>query len=191
MAGRDLAVRRSAPAPSMSVTKVCLSLSGCGLVMRSCPAAWLGQRRRSKLVAVTAVLDRLVPLWTQPVDAWPDPVAAFAEVYADPVLVNGTELALTGLIGRASALQRAFDGLGMQILDIVDAPGRVVVAFMMRGRHTGPFVSPVGTIAPTHRDIEVRTIDVLTVTADGLISGIWVVSDELGLLRQLGAIKLA
>jgi predicted ester cyclase len=118
-------------------------------------------------------------------------VAAFAEVYTDPVLVNGTELALTGLIGRASALQRAFDGLGMQVLDIVDAPGRVVVAFMMRGRHTGPFVSPVGTIAPTHRDIEVRTIDVLTVTADGLISGIWVVSDELGLLRQLGAIKLA
>jgi hypothetical protein len=73
---------------------------------------------------VTAVLDRLVPLWTQPVGAWPDP-AAFAEVYADPVLVNGTELALTGLIDRASALQRAFDGLGMQILDIVDAPGRV------------------------------------------------------------------
>jgi hypothetical protein len=98
---------------------------------------------------VTAVLDRLVPLWTQPVGAWPDP-AAFAEVYADPVLVNGTELALTGLIDRASALQRAFDGLGMQILDIVDAPGRVVVAFMMHGRHTGPFVSPVGTIAPTH-----------------------------------------
>ena len=140
---------------------------------------------------MTAVLDRLVPLWTQPVGAWPDPVAAFAEVYADPVLVNGTELALTGLIGRASALQRAFDGLGMQILDIVDAPGRVVVAFMMRGRHTGPFLSPVGTIAPTHRDIEVRTIDVLTVTAGGLISGIWVVSDELGLLRQLGAIKPA
>ena len=87
---------------------------------------------------MTAVLDRLVPLWTQPVGAWPDPVAAFAEVYTDPVLVNGTELALTGLIGRASALQRAFDGLGMQVLDIVDAPGRVVVAFMMRAAMVGP-----------------------------------------------------
>jgi len=48
----------------------------------------------------------------------------------------------------------------------------------------------VGTIAPTHRDIEVRTIDVLTLT-DGVISGIWVVSAELGLLRQLSEIKLA
>jgi hypothetical protein len=36
----------------------------------------------------------------------------------------------------------------------------------------------------------VRTIDVLTVT-DGLISAIWVVADDLGLLRQLDAIRLA
>jgi len=117
-------------------------------------------------------------------------VAAFGEVYADPVLVNGTELALADLVDRARALQRAFDGLSMQILDIVEAPGRVVVAFLMRGQHTGPFVSPVGTIAPTHRDIEVRTIDVLALTG-GVISGIWVVSDELGLLRQLTDIELA
>ena len=117
-------------------------------------------------------------------------MAAFGEVYADPVLVNGTELALTDLVDRARALQRAFDGLSMQILDIVEAPGRVVVAFLMRGQHTGPFVSPVGTIAPTQREIEVRTIDVLTLT-EGVISGIWVVSDELGLLRQLTEIKLA
>src|SRR5689334_15022439 len=99
---------------------------------------------------MSAVLERLTSLWTQPVDAWPDPVAAFGEVYADPVRVNGTELALTELIARARALQRAFDDLGMQILDTVEAPGRIVIAFMMRGRHTGPYVSPVGTIAPTH-----------------------------------------
>jgi len=132
-----------------------------------------------------------MPLWTQPVDTRPDPVAAFGAVYADPVRVNGTDLALTGLVGRARALQQAFDGLDMQILDVVEAPGRVVVAFLMRGRHTGPFVSPVGTIEPTHRAIEVRTIDVLALTAHGVISAIWVVSDELGLLHQLGRIKLA
>jgi len=106
------------------------------------------------------------------------------------VLINGAELALTGLIGRARALQRAFDGLSMQILDTVEAPGRIIIAFLMRGRHTGPFVSPVGIIAPTNRDIEVRTIDILVLTT-GVISGIWVVSDELGLLRQLSAIKAA
>jgi len=139
---------------------------------------------------VNPVLERLLPLWAEPVDDRPDPVSAFGEVYADPVLVNGTELALSDLVDRARALQRAFDALSMQILDIVEAPGRVVVAFMMRGRHTGPFVSPVGTVAPTHRDIEVRTIDVLSLT-EGVISSIWVVSDDLGLLRQLTAVTLA
>jgi hypothetical protein len=78
----------------------------------------------------------------------------------------------------------------MHILDAVQAPDRVVIAFLMRGRHVGPFVSPLGTVAPTQRNIEVRTIDVLTVTA-GVISAIWVVSDDLGLLRQLDAAKLA
>ena len=84
----------------------------------------------------------------------------------------------------------AFDGLGMHILDTVETPDRVVIAFLMRGRHVGPFTSPLGTVAPTQRDIEVRTIDVLVVT-EGLVSAIWVVSDDLGLLRQLDAAKLA
>jgi hypothetical protein len=48
----------------------------------------------------------------------------------------------------------------------------------------------LGTVAPTHRDIEARTIDVLTITG-GTISALWAVSDDLGLLRQLDAVKLA
>jgi SnoaL-like polyketide cyclase len=140
--------------------------------------------------AVVALLERLLPLWTQPVDSWDDAGAAFREVYADPVVVNGIEMRVAELVDRARALQRAFTQLGMDIMDTVETPDRVVIAFVMRGRHTGPFVSPLGTVAPTQRDIEVRTIDVLTVTA-GVISAIWVVSDDLGLLRQLGAANLA
>jgi len=146
--------------------------------------------RPRRLVAMTAILDRLLPLWTQPVDARDDPEAAFGQVYADPVVVNGTAMSLTELVARARSLQQAFDGLGMDILDTVETPGRVVVAFVMRGRHVGPFASPLGPVAPAGRDIAVRTIDVLTVT-DGLISAIWVVADDLGLLRQLGGIRLA
>ena len=47
-----------------------------------------------------------------------------------------------------------------------------------------------GVSSNRHRGIEVRTIDLLTVTA-GIISAIWVVSDDLRLLRQLGTVKLA
>jgi hypothetical protein len=43
----------------------------------------------------------------------------------------------------------------------------------MRGRHVGPYASPLGSVAPTGRDI-----------------AIWVVADDLGLLRQLDAARL-
>ena len=72
-----------------------------------------------------ALLERLLPLWTEPVDGRGDPEAAFGEVYADPVAVG----------------------------------------------------------------IAVRTIDVLTI-AGGLVTAIWVVADDLGLLRQLDAARL-
>ena len=153
---------------------------------------WCGGRGADgqRTGTVIALLERLLPLWTQPVDSWDDPEAAFREVYADPVVVNGTQTPVAELVRRAGALQRAFDQLGMRILDTVETPDRVVVAFLMRGLHVGPFSSPLGTVAPTHQEIEVRTIDVLTVTA-GVVSAIWVVSDDLGLLRQLDAVRLA
>lgn len=136
-----------------------------------------------------AILERLLPLWTRPVEAWDDPEAAFGEVYANPVMVNGVQTTLTELAGRARSLQRAFGRLEMDVLQTVETPNRVVIAFLMRGRHVGPFISPLGTVAPTQRDIQVRTIDVLAM-ANGRISAIWVVSDDLGLLRQLGAVTI-
>jgi SnoaL-like polyketide cyclase len=64
-----------------------------------------------------------------------------------------------------------------------------VIAFYMRGRHVGPWPTPIGTVAPTGRPVEIRTIDVLTI-ADGVITALWVVSDELGMLTQLDALGL-
>lgn len=54
---------------------------------------------------VRDLLDRLVGLWTQPVVGREDPVAAFRTVYADPVVVNGVDLPVAELVGRASAVQ--------------------------------------------------------------------------------------
>ena len=48
-----------------------------------------------------ALLERLLPPWTEPVDGRDDPEAAFGEVYADPVVVNGAELSLVGPAARA------------------------------------------------------------------------------------------
>src|ERR1700745_2175879 len=104
-------------------------LSGC----------WSGPPTPGQTGTVSALLDRLIPLWTQPVDSRDDAEAAFRAVYADPVVVNGAEMPVADLVGRARMLQRAFDQLGMHIVDAVETPDRVVIAFLMRGRHVGPF----------------------------------------------------
>jgi uncharacterized membrane protein YfcA len=68
----------------------------------------------------------------------------------------------------------------------------VVVGFVSSFLGIGDGVMQVpllGTVAPTGRPVEIRTIDVLTI-ADGVITALWVVSDELGTLTQLDAVGL-
>jgi predicted ester cyclase len=138
---------------------------------------------------MSALTDRLLALWQEPVNELDDPEAAFRDLYSDPVSVNGQPTPVGSLVERARALQRAFDGLTTEIVDAVETPDRVVIAFYMRARHVGPLVTPVGTVAATGRPVEIRTIDVLTIV-DGLVTEIWVVSDELGMLTQLDAVRL-
>lgn len=133
------------------------------------------------------LVERLLPLWTHPVADREDVEADFRAVYADPVLVNGASTSVGQLVQRAASLQGAFADLAMDVLDVVETADRLVLAFLMRGRHVGTFASAVGDIPATGRRIEVRTIDVLTVEA-GKITRIWVVADDLSLLRQLGAL---
>jgi predicted ester cyclase len=138
---------------------------------------------------MTGLLDRLFDLWLEPVDHRDDPEAAFRELYADPVSVNGAPMPVAALVERARSLQRSFTGLKIEIVDQVQTPERLAVAFYMRGRHVGPLLTPIGTVAPTGRPVEIRTIDVLTI-ADGVITALWVLSDELGTLTQLDAVQL-
>jgi predicted ester cyclase len=63
---------------------------------------------------------------------------------------------------------------------------RLVVAFVMHGRHVGPLTTLLGDVAPTGREVRIRVTDILTV-AGGRITDIWMISDEVGLLHQLGA----
>jgi predicted ester cyclase len=136
-----------------------------------------------------STVDRLLRLWTEPVAETGDAIAAFAAVYADPVSINGVDVPLVGLVERARALQRAFADLSVEIIDEVEAPNRLVVVFWQRGRHVGPLILPFGEIAPTGRHVEVRTIDVLSISADR-ITAMQVVPDNLGLAMQLGAVAL-
>lgn len=136
------------------------------------------------------LVDRLMGLWTTPLPADDHrALTAVRALYTDPVEVNGTALAATDLLTRARGVQRAYSGLHHRLLDRVETPDRLVIAFRMCGTHTGPLVTPLGTVAPTGRAVDIRTIDVLTLDA-GRVSRIHVVADELGLLAGLGALAL-
>ena len=137
-------------------------------------------------------LGNLVRLWTDFHDR-DDPARDFAEFYTDPVSVNGVAFSVEQLVGRARALNAGLSDLRSEVLQVVegaraaDGDSAVALAFVMRGIHTGPYPSPLGTIAPTGRSAAIRTIDVLTFT-QGRVSAIWVNADDLGLLVQLGAV---
>jgi hypothetical protein len=146
-------------------------------------------RAGRRLAGMAFDVDRMLRLWLEPFDDAAVAEAAFRAVYADPLPVNGGELRIADLVERARALHATYDGLTMDVLDLVEAPGRVVVAFRMRGRHHGPLATPLGTVGPTGLEVEQRVIDVLTVD-DGRVTGIEMVADTLAPLLQLGAVSL-
>ncbi|MGY1704505.1 nuclear transport factor 2 family protein [Geodermatophilus sp. SYSU D00697] len=134
-------------------------------------------------------VERLLRLWTDPLPDGGAAVAAFRELYADPVRVNGTPIAVSDLVARARAVQAVFERLEREVVAVVDAGERVAVAFRMRGRQVGPWTTAAGSLDPTGRELVLRVIDVLTLS-DGRITDIVMVADELGALTALEAVRL-
>jgi len=134
--------------------------------------------------------DRLMGLWATPPADDVAALAAIRALYTDPVQINGATMTALDLLARVRGMQRSYSGLRHELLERVDAPGMLVVAFRLRGTHTGPLATPFGELAPTGRPFEVRVIDILTLT-DGRVSAVTMVADELGQLAGLGALRPA
>jgi predicted ester cyclase len=135
------------------------------------------------------VVERIMALWQHVPEDEAEARSAFAETYADKVLVNGAELTLPDLVARARSLQAALGDLHHEMIERVETDDKLVIAFRLRGRHIGPLGTALGDVSATGRDVTIQGMDVLTFT-DGRISEITVLSDELGLLRQLDAVAL-
>jgi hypothetical protein len=129
---------------------------------------------------------RIMGLWTEPIPDGPAAEEAFATCYAAELTVNGVEFTRAALVARARGLQATYSDIRAEVLDLIETPDRLVVAFLMHVRHAGRLTTPLGVIEPTGRTAVIRTIDILTVRG-GLITDIAVVADELGLLTQLKA----
>jgi predicted ester cyclase len=136
------------------------------------------------------VVDRIMALWQQLPAEDAAARSAFAELYAERVVVNGAELSLDELVARARVLQGALSDLRHDLLERVEAGNKLVIAFLMFGRHTGPLHTPIGELPATGREVTIQGMDVLTLT-DGRITEITVLADELGLIAQVAPDRLA
>ncbi len=134
-------------------------------------------------------VERLLRLWSDPLPDGPAAEDAFRAVYTDPVTVNGRVLPVADLVARARAVQGTFEQVRREVVTVVEDGDRVAVAFRMGGRQVGTYQTSAGPLPPTGRELQLRVIDVLTLT-DGRISDIWMVADELGALVALDAVRL-
>lgn len=134
-------------------------------------------------------VDGLLDLWTGQVTDPQIRLAAFRRWYTDPVIVNGAPLTAAEMTTRAEALQRTFDDLQADVLDVVDAGDKVAIAFRMGGRQVGPLPTSAGPLPPTRKTIMLRVIDILTLR-DGRIAEITMVADDLGALAAIDAVQL-
>jgi hypothetical protein len=135
-------------------------------------------------------IDELMGLWATPPATDDAALALVRSLYTDPVVINGARFTAVELVARIRALQDACSDLRHEVIERVDTPGKLAVAFVLRGVHTGPLETPLGPVAATGRPFEARVIDVLTLV-DGRIAVITMVADELGRLLSLGAVRLA
>ncbi|QWZ08720.1 ester cyclase [Nocardioides panacis] len=133
-------------------------------------------------------VDAMMRLWSEPLpDSDEEAAAAFRALYTDPVVVNGAALGVADLVARARAVQRTFERRDDEVLEVVRDADRVAVAFRMSGRQVGPLATTLGPLPPSGEHVELRVIDILTLT-DERVSTIWMVADELGTLVAADAV---
>lgn len=104
--------------------------------------------------------------------------------YVEHSPAPGQAPGVAGVRAKIAGLRAAFPDIHFT-LEAMVAQGDLVAA---RWHFTGTQTGKLGEIAPTGRSVRVDGIDFYRVV-DGRIAAHWACEDQLGLLRQLGALK--
>jgi predicted ester cyclase len=134
-------------------------------------------------------VEGLLTLWTDDIPAGPEAEQKFLGFYTDPVVLNGVPTRITDLVTRARTIQSVFEQTNREVLDMAETGDKVTVVFRMYGRQVGELPTSAGVLPPTGEVLDLRVIDLLTL-ADGRITSIWMVADELGALAKVDAVSL-
>ena len=90
-----------------------------------------------------------------------------------------------GFIDFFTMMRNAFPDLSLEVNEMVTDADKVSFAYTVTGTHRGEFMG----VAPTGKSIEARGLQIGRFT-DGKLVERWGSSDELGILKQLGAEQL-
>ncbi len=93
---------------------------------------------------------------------------------------------LPAVQGFLSQFRNGFSDFNMNVEDVVEGGDKVTVRWRARGTHDNTLFG----IPPTGKQMNVAGISVLRI-ANGKIAEDWVSEDSLGLMQQLGVIKLS
>lgn len=141
-------------------------------------------------MTTTFDLDGLLDLWSRCWEPGPEAQRAFAQFYAEPVILNGNPVSLSGLVDRANALQAALADPHREVLTTMWGSHGLAVEFRITGRHVGPLATSAGVLPATGLILSLRVIDILTVT-NGCVTAIAMVPDELAALAAAGVAGLS
>lgn len=111
---------------------------------------------------------------------------AFADVHATDVVLHDhgeTVHGLDALVDHEWAIFDAFPDAHYSLDDVVVEDDTIAARWTATGTHDGEFRG----IAPTGESIEIVAYGMFRV-ADGVIVEVWLTTDRLGLLQQLGVV---
>lgn len=113
------------------------------------------------------------------------------EILSSDVVVHGTSAdgevrGLDQMLEFVASYRRAFPDAHSSVEDQIAEGDKVVTRWRARGTHRGA----LGPIPATDREFEMNGVTIERIAGDR-IAEVWVVRDELGLLRQLGVVREA
>ena len=109
----------------------------------------------------------------------------FAEDVLDHDMASNQSSGPAGYIAFFGQLRAAFPDLNIAIEHMIASEDSIAIAVRVTGTHLGTHVG----VLPSSRSINVRGIQIARFNEHAQIQERWGSSDELGILRQIGAIR--